>query len=333
MESSVESSSVDIPPLSSRHHQPPPSLPHHVSASPFLTQQPNQPNNGPETSPIFNLKKIFDGFLPFIILALVKVGYDHRLGILIFFAMFGTFIYCNAKVQEVASPRHIVSVGLILFFNIFLLYLTFADQHLYKSLYFFLPSFPAVDLWTLLWIVGMNDFIIKFATIAIKLVIVCLPNRTICCRKKGQCYQLIEMASQSYRCLIPITPWFYFLFSNSENEGYILSTCLLIVYTICKSFDVYAKAKDLIKSISIFSNFQIYGSTPSAQQLAVYNNMCAVCHDAFVSPVQLPCGHIYCDECITSWLDRERTCPMCRSKMQDGPKWRDASTSGNLQLF
>jgi hypothetical protein len=46
---------------------------------------------------------------------------------------------------------------------------------------------------------------------------------------------------------------------------------------------------------------------------------CAICQEAMVEPVRLPCQgrHEYCKACITEWLQRptNRTCPMCRQTM------------------
>jgi Ring finger domain len=43
---------------------------------------------------------------------------------------------------------------------------------------------------------------------------------------------------------------------------------------------------------------------------------CPICQDLPREPLKLQCGHIFCETCITEWLDRERTCPMCRSTVR-----------------
>jgi hypothetical protein len=32
--------------------------------------------------------------------------------------------------------------------------------------------------------------------------------------------------------------------------------------------------------------------------------------------VRLACRHVFCEKCITSWLDRHTTCPMCRKTVK-----------------
>ncbi|KXS15354.1 hypothetical protein M427DRAFT_32327 [Gonapodya prolifera JEL478] len=43
---------------------------------------------------------------------------------------------------------------------------------------------------------------------------------------------------------------------------------------------------------------------------------CIICCDWLVVPKFLPCGHGFCGPCIHPWLDRQQTCPSCRSKIQ-----------------
>lgn len=43
--------------------------------------------------------------------------------------------------------------------------------------------------------------------------------------------------------------------------------------------------------------------------------ICGVCHDMFIDPVALPCGHVFCEFCIRMWFKRCRGCPVCRRKV------------------
>ena len=43
--------------------------------------------------------------------------------------------------------------------------------------------------------------------------------------------------------------------------------------------------------------------------------LCGVCHEMFIDPVALPCGHTFCEFCIRMWFKRTRSCPVCRQKM------------------
>jgi hypothetical protein len=44
------------------------------------------------------------------------------------------------------------------------------------------------------------------------------------------------------------------------------------------------------------------------------NLLCSVCHDVFAHPVRTPCGHVFCRDCASAWLDAgNTTCISCRA--------------------
>ncbi len=45
---------------------------------------------------------------------------------------------------------------------------------------------------------------------------------------------------------------------------------------------------------------------------------CAVCQDDFKENeevAELPCGHPFHFDCVSPWLERDRTCPTCRKEV------------------
>lgn len=42
--------------------------------------------------------------------------------------------------------------------------------------------------------------------------------------------------------------------------------------------------------------------------------VCSVCRGVFCDPVQSPCNHVFCRNCLTKWLETSRTCPICRKR-------------------
>lgn len=43
---------------------------------------------------------------------------------------------------------------------------------------------------------------------------------------------------------------------------------------------------------------------------------CPICYESPKQGVTLPCSHIFCELCIVEWLDKERTCPVCRAQVE-----------------
>ena len=63
-----------------------------------------------------------------------------------------------------------------------------------------------------------------------------------------------------------------------------------------------------------------YLSTPDS------NLVCLICHTPFDKPVQLPCEHYFCRECLDhAWAPRangQKSCPTCRSNVQSENEFR-----------
>ena len=54
---------------------------------------------------------------------------------------------------------------------------------------------------------------------------------------------------------------------------------------------------------------------PSIEDLKTCGGICPICHDNLKDATMLHCKHIFCEECVATWFDRERTCPMCRAQV------------------
>ena len=44
-------------------------------------------------------------------------------------------------------------------------------------------------------------------------------------------------------------------------------------------------------------------------------NVCEICFDQQME-IALACGHSFCDRCISDWVLRQTTCPMCRQEVK-----------------
>lgn len=271
----------------------------------------------------------------FLIILLVKVLYDHGLGLLVFIGLTGTFGHHNVTLKRQVSLKHqrrvpmLLMMLVMLFFSSFFVYYVFDEQELYNCLIFQRPKFDTLNLWTILWCTGITDYILKYITIGLKCIVGLLPHAVISIKKKGRAFLTIEQASQLYRMLPPIPLWLVY-FNQDTGESYVAAYIFTLAYILFKGYVFYGRFLAFVSAVKqLFSTVQ-YGVAAPKEQMGDY---CPICQDDFTNPIQLNCKHVFCEDCVGLWFDRERTCPMCRAKVADNPAWRDGSTSLFIQFF
>ncbi|KAK3579007.1 hypothetical protein CHS0354_034804 [Potamilus streckersoni] len=60
---------------------------------------------------------------------------------------------------------------------------------------------------------------------------------------------------------------------------------------------------------------------PMATQEEIKKNSddCAICWEKMESARKLPCGHLFHNSCLRSWLEQDTSCPTCRTTLSDRP--------------
>ncbi|CAG0891994.1 unnamed protein product, partial [Darwinula stevensoni] len=150
---------------------------------------------------------------------------------------------------------------------------------------------------------------------------------------QGKYYLFIEQSSQLYRSFLPIHAWIHYLIFSFQGVGRVFGYILGGIYVLAKIKDIFAHVKAWrVALVRVMQNVT-YGTVPNKEQIEATGNQCAICQDDLHSPTLLHCSHIFCEECVATWFDRERTCPMCRAQVADDPQWRDGSTTFFLQIF
>jgi len=273
----------------------------------------------------------------FIILLLVKFAWYHRSGLMVIVGMFGTYLHCNQTIKNQVSLKNkrekkvLVLVVLFLAANIYFVYYVFWDQQLYNCLIFQAPHFT-VDLWNLLWSIWVTDYILRFGTMALKALVAACFLFILPTRKKSKYYMLLEYISQFYRTLVSTPPWFRYL-SNSHNSGAVFAVIITAAYLMIKGGVIFARLRELYRAIINFFQDPIHGTTVSKDELSDSELTCAICQESFNDPVMLKCRHIFCEDCVLQWFDKQTTCPLCRAPIANDPKWKDGSTTTWPQLF
>ncbi|PIO32636.1 hypothetical protein AB205_0141350 [Aquarana catesbeiana] len=111
--------------------------------------------------------------------------------------------------------------------------------------------------------------------------------------------------------MLVLTPvWFRYLIdygAQTSGAEWHFGVLLALLYLIIKLFVVFGQWKTSADILRLF----------------------------FTQPVSnLNKSHIFCEECISLWFNREKTCPLCRTVISShNHKWKDGATSLQLHVF
>jgi len=292
--------------------------------------------SNPEMVGVFST---FEKYIPFVLILVTKQLFDHSTGIFVFVALVCTFYHANSVVTREVSrngrraswPLLIVMINLTACIG--LIYFVFEDQKLYECAVF-MRVCSVTSLSELLWTAGVNDFVLKFISVIIKIGIILVPSHVLQHRKRGNYFLFIELSSQLHRTLLPIPVWIYYLMDNTEKiPSKILGVILIAAYMVFKGKSIMTQFVACKSAAAKLLQSTRYGNIPSSDELKATGETCPICHDNLREPTKLHCKHIFCEECVATWFDREKTCPMCRAQVTEDPAWRDGSTQQFIQFF
>lgn len=94
---------------------------------------------------------------------------------------------------------------------------------------------------------------------------------------------------------------------------------MVFAYLVYKFTLVRVEFSRLFTMIASMSTTSLCGEPVPLESLQ--EDTCPVCMETLNHPVRLECNHIFCEECISQWLETESTCPICRSAVEKGEEW------------
>ncbi|XP_078445003.1 uncharacterized protein LOC144714183 [Wolffia australiana] len=190
--------------------------------------------------------------------------------------------------------------------------------------------------WHAIFIILVNDTMVRQTAMIFKcwLLIFYKNGRGRNYRRQGQMLTMVEYLVLLYRTMLPAPVWYRF-FLNKEY-GSLFSSLTTGLYLTFKLTSAIEKVQSFLTALKALSHSEIhYGSHATTEQVAAVGDLCAICQEKMHAPVLLRCKHIFCEDCVSEWFERERTCPLCRAlvKPVELRSFGDGSTSLFFQLF
>ncbi|XP_022742093.1 RING finger and transmembrane domain-containing protein 2-like isoform X4 [Durio zibethinus] len=182
----------------------------------------------------------------------------------------------------------------------------------------------------------LKDTVVRQAVMAFKCVLLIYykNGRRHDFRRQGKVLTLVEYTLLLYRALLPTPVWYRFFLN--KDYGSLFSSLTTGLYLTFKLTSVIEKVQSFYAALKALSQKEVhYGSYATLEQVNEAGDLCAICQEKMQAPILLRCKHIFCEDCVSEWFERERTCPLCRAvvKAADLRSFGDGSTSLLFQLF
>lgn len=279
--------------------------------------------------------------LPFSLLLLVVFIRQHLQGFFVTIWIAAVMFKSNDIVRKqtaLKGERKVsVLIGICLAFTVHVVgvYWWYQNDDLLYPLVM-LPPKVIPPFWHAVFIIMVNDTLVRQAVMVLKclLLIYYKNSRGRNYRKQGQMLTLIEYLLLLYRALLPTPVWYRF-FLNKEY-GSLFSSLMTGLYLTFKLTSVVERVQSFFAALKALSRKEVhYGAYATSEQVNAAGDLCAICQEKMHAPILLRCKHIFCEDCVSEWFERERTCPLCRAlvKPADLRSFGDGSTSLFLQLF
>ncbi|XP_074555932.1 uncharacterized protein LOC141811779 isoform X2 [Curcuma longa] len=264
---------------------------------------------------IQQIARWIEQILPFSLLLLVVFIRQHLQGFFVTIWIAAVMFKSNdilRKQTALKGERKIsvlVGITFIFIIHIFGVYWWYRNDDLLYPL-IMLPPKEIPPFWHAIFIIVANDILVRQAAMVLKcLLLICYKNsKGHNSRKQGKLLTLVEYFLLLYRSLLPTPVWYRF-FLNKEY-GSLFSSLTTGLYLTFKLTSVIEK-------------------------VVAAGDLCAICQEKMHAPISLQCKHIFCEDCVSEWFERERTCPLCRAlvKTADLRSFADGSTSLFFQFF
>lgn len=89
-------------------------------------------------------------------------------------------------------------------------------------------------------------------------------------------------------------------------------------YTYEGSYEYYSDLAERLGNVEIGLDKEDIEVASTIIEKEKIDDVCSICLDIFENKIRkLICNHIFCDECINTWLQKSKKCPCCLINLED----------------
>ncbi|XP_027332016.1 E3 ubiquitin-protein ligase RNFT1-like [Abrus precatorius] len=289
---------------------------------------------------IHQIAKWIEQILPFSLLLLVVFIRQHLQGFFVTIWISAVMFKSNEIVKKQTALKGdrkvsiLVGISSAFMLHVMCIYWWYRKDDLLYPLVMFPPR--ETPFWHAIFIILVNDTLVRQAAMAVKCVLLIYykNGKGHNFRRQAQMLTLVEYTLLLYRALLPTPVWYRFFLNR--DYGSLFSSLTTGLYLTFKLTSVLEKFQCFISALKALSSKEVhYGVYATMEQVNAAGDLCAICQEKMQAPILLRCKHIFCEDCVLEWFERERTCPLCRAlvKPADLRTFGDGSTSLLFQLF
>lgn len=263
-----------------------------------------------------SLRSWVESSMPFLLILLGAFVYHRRTGIAQGLWLGTVFYFANLHVKVSVARRELRSRLSLAAVAVVVLAHVLAVQWLYRvelgSVLWLAPPPEALPLFSVCWVVLLNDFCVRLAAVGTKALLLILWTNNQALKRRGHWLAELELLFTLYRQVLPLPLWYSFF--SSDTYGYRLSIVLTLLYVAFKLYMLVEYVTGLVDiSAAVLRGELMFGRYVSASDAEKIGGICSICQDHFTDAVQLACLHVFCEDCISVWLHNCKTCPICRT--------------------
>ncbi|XP_051546326.1 E3 ubiquitin-protein ligase AMFR-like [Myxocyprinus asiaticus] len=84
--------------------------------------------------------------------------------------------------------------------------------------------------------------------------------------------------------------------------------------------------------LRVIDNMESRFAVATLDELVANNDDCAICWDSMTTARKLPCGHLFHNSCLRSWLEQDTSCPTCRMSLNINEGGRERQEGQRVPL-